>query len=384
MDYRFITDCQTYLLQNKTLALHGSYGSGRRTLANQLAARLQTNRFNQELKIKVFKSFRGIPTCSLETLSSTILILPDLIKAWYTDTHIKDIIGFLENLRSDTEITDCFVIATLQYDDWVIMHEKGVSLFQKSFPVITSIEKLREIVGNSGINSPISEEMLKKICSEDTSIGRPLKMALIINNPAFRNDQFYFHPIQFIVTKMKALEKSTDKQDQVKFKALVLTMLRGGEIAKTEIEETWEKVFLDDLIKTEDGKETIKGCIHELINVYIKETKDGKSYKMIHDVITKCTFLAAVENNSDLLFTECCNFPLLECIRHKSNSEKWSFYGKIVYDNEYLQVGVPTEFYPKIAKMFVQRNEIMNMLATVRFFENKKFQKEWYKIPPST
>lgn len=361
------------------MALLGNLGSGRRTLANQIAFKLKKT--NQNLKIEVFNTLRLIPKDS-ETIQSTILILPDLIKVWYADKHTNNIIEFLRKLRSDAEKNNCFIIATFQCNNWENiksqlsrMHKDILSLFPKPFPVITEIERLREIAGKTDI----SEEVLRRICEVDSGIGKPLKLALIMNYQAYKDDGYFINPILFTMKQLKALENSDNNRKRVKFKALVFTMLHGGEIAKTELEDALDHALLNDLIQTDERKETIQECIKQLINVYIEETSDEKSYKMIHDIITKCTFLAAAENHHDLLFTECSCFPLLECIRHKSDSERIFFYGKIIYDYEKLQVGVPTHFYQMLAKMFVERNDLMDMLHTVRLFEDKDFQVKWLK-----
>lgn len=283
---------------------------------------------------------------------------------------------------SDAEKNNCFIIATFQCNNWdnidsqlSRMHKDILSLFPKPFQVITKIERLREIAGKTDI----SEEVLRRICEVDSSIGKPLKLALIMNYQAFKDDGYFINPILFTMEQLKALENSDNIRERVKFKALVFTMLDGGEIPKTKLEEALDNALPNDLIQTDDKKKTIQECIHQLINVYIKETSDEKSYKMIHDIITKCTFLVAANNHHDLLFNECSYFPLLECIRHKSGSERFFFYGKIIYDHENLQVGVPTHFYQMLAKMFVERNDLMDMLHTVRFFEDKEFQVKWLK-----
>lgn len=70
----------------KTLALLGKFGSGRRTLANQIARRLQI--IIPKLKIEVFHALGVIPS----DLMSAIIILPDLVKSLYTDKHTDNII----------------------------------------------------------------------------------------------------------------------------------------------------------------------------------------------------------------------------------------------------------------------------------------------------
>lgn len=383
VDDDFIATCKIHLSKHKTLALLGNLGSGRRTLANQIALRLRKN--NSQLKIVGFNAFRFKPT-DPETMLSTIIIVPDLIKNCFTDEHTNNTIKFLQKLHSDAEENNCFIIATFQNNIWndskfqsknQSMYKNILSLFLKPFPVITEIERLRQIARNSECD--ISDEVLKRICEKETIVGRSLKLALVMNYQAFKNDGFFTDPLLKIINELKTLAKSDNMIKQVKFQALVLTMLHGGEIAKAKLEEALDSAFLDDPMETEDRKEIIQGCIQKLIKVYIKESADRKTYKMIHDVITKCTFLAAAETHFNLLFTECYHFPLLECIRYKRTSERLKSYGNIVIDHENLEVGMPTEYYPMIAKIFVQRNELIDMVHIVRFFKNEEFQVEWLK-----
>lgn len=206
MDADFIALCKMHLSKRKTLALLGKLGSGRRTVANQIASRL--TQINPKLKIEVLNAFRDIPK---DTIMSTIYLLPDLIKSWYTDKHTEDIIQFLQNICSDEE-NNCFIIATFQYDYWDYsnresksqrVHKNILTLFPKPFPVITEMERLREIAMNS--ENDISDEALKRICEEQTSIGRPLTMVLIMNNKPFSCNEYFIDPISFTMKQLKAL-----------------------------------------------------------------------------------------------------------------------------------------------------------------------------------
>lgn len=183
MDADFIALCKMHLSKRKTLALLGKLGSGRRTVANQIASRLR--KINPKLNIEVLNAFIDIPK---DSIMSTIYVLPDLIKSWYTDRHTEDIIQFLQNICSDAE-NNCFIIASFQYDYWDYsnlelksqrVHKNILTLFPKPFPVITKIERLREIAMNS--ENDISDKALNRICEVQTSIGHPLTLIFIMNN----------------------------------------------------------------------------------------------------------------------------------------------------------------------------------------------------------
>lgn len=274
MDADFIALCKMHLSKRKTLALLGKLASGRRTVANQIASRLR--KINPKLNIEVLNAFRDIPK---DSIMSTIYVLPDLIKSWYTDRHTEDIIQFLQNICSDAE-NNCFIIASFQYDYWDYsnlelkrqrVHKNILTLFPKPFPVITKIERLREIAMNS--ENDISDKALKRICEVQTSIGHPLTLIFIMNNKPFSCNEYLIDPISFTMKQLKALEKSDNIRKRIQFKALVFTMLHGGEITHLKLENVLDHTFLVDLKETEDRKETIQECIQQLINVYIKERR---------------------------------------------------------------------------------------------------------------
>lgn len=63
--------------------------------------------------------------------------------------------------------------------------------------------------------------------------------------------------------QLKALEKSDNIRKRIQFKALVFTMLHGGEITHLKLENVLDHTFLVDLKETEDRKETIQECIQQ-------------------------------------------------------------------------------------------------------------------------
>nr|XP_034319327.1 uncharacterized protein LOC117687192 [Crassostrea gigas] len=82
-DNKLISQCQRHLEKGgQTLAMFGKLGSGKRTLAAQVAIRIAKT--NPALKIKIVTE-RDTITEDLESGQSTILIIHDPLKTWYTD-----------------------------------------------------------------------------------------------------------------------------------------------------------------------------------------------------------------------------------------------------------------------------------------------------------
>lgn len=92
-----ISRCQYYLEKcGQTLAMFGKLGSGKRTLAAQVAIRIAKT--NPALKLKIVTE-RDTITEDLESMHSTILIIHDPVKTWYTDRYTEEIISiFIKNL----------------------------------------------------------------------------------------------------------------------------------------------------------------------------------------------------------------------------------------------------------------------------------------------
>lgn len=119
---------------------------------------------------------------------------------------------------------------------------------------------------------------------------------------------------------------------------------------------------------------SINECVEQLRDLLIEETVDGRSYRVLHDVITKCTFLAAMENHVNLLWTECNPIIIFDCFRVKSVLQKF-YYGKLAYDLSDINIGIPTDLYPEIAKLGFQQTESKNKTA----YSMKRFLN--YKLP---
>lgn len=128
---------------------------------------------------------------------------------------------------------------------------------------------------------------------------------------------------------------------------------------------------------------SIYECVEQLRDLLIEETVDGRSYRVLHDVITKCTFLAAMENHMNLLLTECNPILIFDCFRVRSVLQKF-YDGKLAYDLSDINIGIPTDLYPEIAKLGFQQTAIRNVLQNNKFYEDKIFLDEWKKANPKT
>lgn len=68
------------------------------------------------------------------------------------------------------------------------------------------------------------------------------------------------------------------------------------------------------------------------------------------------------------LLTECNPTVICDCIRVKSVLQKINF-GNLSYDLSDINIGIPTELYPKIAKLFFQQKDKKNILQNSIFYE---------------
>lgn len=104
-----------------------------------------------------------------------------------------------------------------------------------------------------------------------------------------------------------------------------------------------------------------------------------RSYRILHDVITRCTFLAALENHMTLLLTECNPILIFDCIRVKSAGQK-IYSGQLAYDFSSISVGIPSEIYPEVARLIYQRTRMRGVLQNSRLYEDQNFQHEWKRL----
>lgn len=162
-------------------------------------------------------------------------------------------------------------------------------------------------------------------------------MTLFLKNCEFKNYNYLSNPTMFVFDKLKTLEKSSE----LAFKIMVFFVFHVEEIAKTDLDDISQHALFADL-KEMDYEISIDGCIAHLLDLFIEETADGRSYRILHDVITRCTFLAALENHMTLLLTECNPILIFDCIRVQSTVEKYKP-GQLPYDFHSITVGISSK-----------------------------------------
>lgn len=121
------------------------------------------------------------------------------------------------------------------------------------------------------------------------------------------------------------------------------------------------------------------GCIDQLLEIFLEKTENRRSYRILHDIITRCTFIAAFENNMTLMFKECDAILLFECLRLKSLYQILRFPEDIVYNYSNLNISISSKILEKISRLLFQRIEMRSVLRNSRIYEEEQFQKEWNK-----
>lgn len=92
-DNDFISQCLDYLeTWGNTLAMYGALGSRKRTLAAHVALRLAKK--DSKLKIKLVRSSVDISD-DLKSMRSTIFVMHDPVKTWFTIKHTQEIVSCL-------------------------------------------------------------------------------------------------------------------------------------------------------------------------------------------------------------------------------------------------------------------------------------------------
>lgn len=362
-DHNFISHCQHYLeICDQTLAMFGKLGSGKRTLASQVAIRIAKK--NPALKIKIVRE-RDTISEDLESRHSTILVIHDPVKTWYTDRYTEEIISILSRICTSAKNKDnnLYIIAIFHCNDWndLLQFGKKKKMMETIFP------NRQAICGN-------------KISVKLIEMAKDNQENIFLKNLAFQKNVLN-NPINVIIRALETLERSNKIHEQLAFKVMVIVMLHGGKITKRELLEDnipHHEVFAD-LKEKMDVKGSIIGCTEQLLEIFLKETEDGQSYRIVHDVITRCTFIVAFENHRTLLFVECDEILLFECLRLKSLSERVNFFKDIIYDNINLKIGIPGYLLKEMARLFFQRTEMRSVLQKSRLYDDRIFQDEWNK-----
>lgn len=376
-DTKLVSDFVFRLREKTTLALIGEWGSGKRTLAIQIAKeveRIEEKKFD----IKVLSDFHNDRNSDIPISSqSTILLIPDLCRFCHTKQDARKVLNYL---HSSAKNSKTYTIATFRntvYNSFSMETLEAVKfLFPHRMLIKLPKDTLSEIVEK--YHSDLPSEFLDDILQTKSVIGRPLTTILCIKNPAYRDRNFLDDPLSFIISELDKMRISKDKYSRMTFRVLVYIMLEGGTIGKKKLEDCTEhRVFA---IKEEfpNKSKEIQGCVTRLLNGYLEETVDGTSYRILHDVITKCTFLVAMRMDYGLLFRECDASLLVDCIRKKYKTEKITQPGTFTFDIPELKVGIPTESYRNIAKALKQRNEAMMIpLENLNWCKDDQFQKVW-------
>ena len=237
-----------------------------------------------------------------------------------------------------------------------------------------STTQLKEFVKTNG--RTVSTNSLEKLIEDTSSIGCPLKLALFPRHSLDEHTEFSNGPIVFVLTELKAMAKSQSINKHVLFTTLVRIILPNKEMTKTDLEAILDQVVSDNLKDDEDRENLTRECIPQLLQSYIEKTQDGKSYKMIHDVITRCILFTCMQFNihRNLVFKECDPSLLLNCIRPKTFSERILASGDVIFIDKTFDIALPMELFSSLAESFVQ-----TMLQNARFLENTQFQYKWYE-----
>lgn len=380
-----ISEWEKYLETSQNMiAMFGKLGTGKRTLASQIAIRLAKK--EPTSKIRLVEE-RDLISKEFDFKHSTILIIHDPIKTCYTVSHVEYIIKCLLKICKEIQNTRSYILVIFQHDDLDLIYRQFgkmknsfESMFQKVIRICSDNKSLSEIAKSN--NGEISYENIEKIQQRGSSVGELVLLTLWKKNSEFQTERFLSNPIMFIISSLETLEMSDDIHNQITFKLLVYIVLRDGEIAKCRLKDIPHHALFDDLRKKMDKDKTIiKACTDKLLDLYIEESADGRSYRVVHDVISKCTVMAAFQNNMPLLFEECDLIVLFDCIRLKGRTEKITKSKQTVYDFENLKIAIPTEFFPAIARLSFKRKKIIDIFKSIILFEDKKLQKEWNKLP---
>lgn len=347
--------------------MFGKLGSGKRTLAAQIAIRLAKK--NTKLKIRIIRE-GDLQFVDLESLQSTIFVIHNPVKTWFTSKHTNEIMSCLSKLCMNAKKNNYYIISIFHCKDLVSftqLFRTYEDLMEKLCPkrkhICTSKQKLAEMAKNTKTDiSNLTNQI------GGASIGSPLIMTMYLKNRAFQTKEYLSNPTLFIFKKLKSLEGSLEIKDQFAFKVMIFVVLHDGEIAKSEFDNISRHFLFENLNDKINNEGPINECVQQLCDLFIEETVGGRSYRVLHDVITRCTFLAAMENHMTTLLTECNPTLICDCIRVKSVLQKINF-GNLSYDLSDINIGIPTELYPKIAKLFFQQKDKKNILQNSIFYE---------------
>lgn len=370
-DNNFISQCLFYLETcGNTVAMYGKLGSGKRTLAAQVAIRLANKDTN--IKIKIVRKREDLSD-DLQSRLSTIFVIHDPIKAWYTSQHTDEITSFLYKICTNAKRNNCYIIAIFHCNDWEsFKHQIGKNsiaieqMFQNAKHICFNKQKMIEILTNCEIKNKVKYQI------DRATIGDLFLITLFLKNCVFQDKRFLSNPIKFIFEKLKSLQQSSIILHQLTFKVMVFFVVHNGEIAKRELDDISRHSLFADVKEKMDIVGSIDECINQLLELFIEKTVDGQSYRILHEVVTRCTFLAAVEMHRTLLFAECDPMLIMDCMVHKTKTKN-----QIAYD--FNDIGIPSNIIPEIARLIFQRTEMRSVLQNSILYDDKEFLDEWKK-----
>lgn len=361
--------------------MFGNLGSGKRTLAAQAAIRLAKK--NPNLKIKIV-THRDTITEDLESRHSTVLIIHDPLRTWYTDSFTENIISILLRIcmRAKNKGNAFYVIAIFHCNDWnSLQFGKMKSTMETIFPKREHIYGKKFLVKLSDMVKNIREDTSNVPSQKgEKSTEESFEMTLFLKTHAFQH--ILENPIISIIKALKTLEASNKYYEQLAFKLMVIVMLHGGEIAKRELlaDDFPNHEAFADLKEKMDVKGSIMGCIDQLLEIFLEETGNGQSYRILHEVITRCTFIVAFEKHRTLLFKKCDAILVLECLRRKSFLERFPVSDNPIYDYSNLKILLSSKLLVEMARLFFQRNDMRSVLRNSRIYNENTFQNEWIAL----
>lgn len=170
--------------------MYGKLGSGKRTLAAQVAIRLA--RKDKKFKIKIVRE-REVLSKDLQTVHSTILVIHDPIKTWYTTRKTEEIISYLLTICTSASKNNCYIIAIFHCNDWnslsLQLGKKNATIeqmFPKETHVFSRKQKLTEIAMSNKVD--ISNVTIQQ---DGTSIGSSIILTLFLKKLRISKSQLF-------------------------------------------------------------------------------------------------------------------------------------------------------------------------------------------------
>lgn len=169
--------------------MFGKLGSGKRTLAAQVAIRIAKK--NSALKL-IIVTERDTLTEDLESRHSTILIIHDPVKSWYTDGYTEEIISILLKLVTSAKNKNnkFYVIAIFHCNDWNLLQ------FGRKKKTMETMFPERQAVSGNKISVNLIEmakdnqENISNVPfhREKKNLDESLKMSFFLKNCAFHQE----------------------------------------------------------------------------------------------------------------------------------------------------------------------------------------------------